>query len=363
LRFLAITLTAVLYALGIVMIFNTTSAEILDMDLERSTLVVVLKQLFYGMLGLFVGIFLASYGVKRWIDKSPALLALFSFFLLVCFFPVVGRSVNGSHRWITLGVVTFQPSEFVKLIAPAYFLFALRGVDVDQLTFFPFLKRMWPLTIPLFLILIEPNNGTVGVIGIALMTLCVFTRVPLKIWALPIAVATLCLGVVAVNLPYVRARLKVYMNPEMDLLGKGHQPYQAKIAAGSGGLFGRGPGSSLQKMSYLPEAQNDYIGAIYAEEFGFVGTLVLISSYMLLAYVGISIAYRRESHEEAAYIATLSFLIGFQAFMNLGVVSGLLPSTGLNLPFFSQGGTSLIANMGAIGLILSESTMKRARVR
>ena len=147
--------------------------------------------------------------------------------------------------------------------------------------------------------------------------------------------------------------VNVYLNPELDIRGRGHQPYQAKIAAGSGKLMGKGPGNSLQKLSYLPEAQNDYIAAIYAEEFGFLGMIVLITLYMLVAYFGFSVAISTADQVGLCVAASFTFLISFQAFMNLGVVSGLLPSTGLNLPFFSQGGSSLIVNMMAISLISS----------
>jgi cell division protein FtsW len=145
----------------------------------------------------------------------------------------------------------------------------------------------------------------------------------------------------------------VYLNPELDIRGRGHQPHQAKIAAGSGKLFGKGPGNSWQKLSYLPEAQNDYIAAIFAEEFGFVGMMGLIFLYMLFALLGFTIAYRCEDLGGLYLGVVVTFLVAFQAFLNLGVVSGILPSTGLNLPFFSQGGSSLIANLMGIGLLQS----------
>ena len=144
-------------------------------------------------------------------------------------------------------------------------------------------------------------------------------------------------GTFAIIFPYVAARLKVYRHPELDLKGKGHQPYQAKIAAGSGQLFGKGPGNSLQKLSYLPEAQNDYIAAIYAEEFGFAGIAVLICLYTLLGCLGFQIAAQASTDEGFYYASAVTFLLCFQAFLNLGVVSGLLPSTGLNRLCSSRG--------------------------
>src|SRR3984885_7415827 len=147
--------------------------------------------------------------------------------------------------------------------------------------------------------------------------MCVMARIRFKYWALPLMVLMIIGSISAYHLPYVTARLKVYLHPELDLKGKGHQPYQAKIAAGSGGLLGKGPGNSWQKLSYLPEAQNDYIAAIYAEEFGFVGILLLILFYMFLAYIGFGIALQA-SDAAAVYLAgVVTFLICFQAFLNL----------------------------------------------
>ena len=143
------------------------------------------------------------------------------------------------------------------------------------------------------------------------------------------------------------------MNPEVDIKGKGHQPFQAKIAAGSGGLFGRGPARSIQKLSYLPEAQNDYIAAIYAEEFGFVGVLALLLTYIWLLSEILRIMLQQKTEEGFLWALSLLYIFGFHFFFNLAVVSGLMPSTGLNLPFFSQGGSSLVANAMALGILLS----------
>lgn len=221
------------------------------------------------------------------------------------------------------------------------------------LTFRSFLLGILPLCIPLFLILVEPNNGTVGVIVTTLVMLFLLTEIPLKYWALPLVVVGIAGVGFASQLPYVKGRLQVYMNPELDIRGKGHQPHQAKIASGSGGLLGKGPGNSWQKLSYLPEAQNDYIGAIYAEEFGFLGIMLLICLYMSFATIGFYTAGQSSDPGGFYLAAAVTFLIAFQAFMNLGVVSGLLPSTGLNLPLFSQGGSSLIANFTGLGILQS----------
>lgn len=218
------------------------------------------------------------------------------------------------------------------------------------------------MAIPMCLILVEPNNGTTAVIGGAMIILFLLMGVPARFWAVPLAIALILGGLFAAHLPYVGARLQVYLHPELDLKGKGHQPYQAKIAAGSGGLFGRGPGNSLQKMSYLPEAQNDYIAAIYAEEWGFLGMVGLILLYLAFAFAGFSIAFHAEDSAGLYLGGVITFLITFQAFLNMGVVSGLLPSTGLNLPLFSQGGSSLMANIMGIGILLSIEKSKKEKL-
>jgi len=353
LRLLLFTVSASIFALGLVMIFSTTSAEILDHALDKNTHQALIKQLIYAVAGGVSGYAAWRYGYQKLLQISPVLLIIFSIFLLLALVPGIGREVNGSRRWVSLAGFSFQPSEFVKYLVPMVFIQRLLMWRGEELTFRSFFLGILPLGVPLALILVEPNNGTVGVIVVTLVMLFLLTRVPLKFWALPLAV----IGIVGVGfasqLPYVQGRLKVYLNPELDIRGRGHQPHQAKIASGSGGLLGKGPGKSWQKLSYLPEAQNDYIGAIYAEEFGFLGVILLISLYMSFATIGFYAAGRSEDLGGFYLASTVTFLITFQAFMNLGVVSGLLPSTGLNLPLFSQGGSSLIANFTGLGMLFS----------
>ncbi len=358
-RSLLLLVTTCIVAMGLAMIFSTTSAEILDHDLDKSTHQALLKQMYYAICGIGLGAIVYKFGYRRLIANSPILLAILTLALVAVLIPGVGREVNGSRRWLSLGGLSFQPSEFVKYLVPAFFILSILKINPEELDFKRFLKLVSLPAIPMFLIMVEPNNGTAAVIGTSMVLLCFLTSLPLKYWAWPLVVAVAIGGVFAINLPYVAGRLKVYMHPELDLKGRGHQPYQAKIAAGSGQLFGKGPGNSLQKLSYLPEAQNDYIAAIYAEEFGFVGIVGLISLYALLGYLGFQIASLAPDPEGFYYAASVTFLLCFQAFLNLGVVSGLLPSTGLNLPLFSQGGTSLMANLVGVGILLSVATASK----
>jgi cell division protein FtsW len=335
------------------MIFSTTSAEVIDLELDKDTHHALFKQILYAIAGLGLAFTVSKVGYQAIIKNSVPLLCIMTLFLIAVLIPGLGKEVNGSRRWIGIAGFSFQPSEFVKYLVPAFFIHRFLQFKGEVLSLRDFLRLGAAVAIPILLILVEPNNGTAAVIGMTVVILCLLTQIPFKYWALPLAVLVVIGGVSAAHLPYVSARLKVYLNPELDLKGKGHQPYQAKIAAGSGKLFGKGPGNSLQKLSYLPEAQNDYIAAIYAEEFGFMGMVILILLYMTVGYLGFAIASQASDPAGCYFAGAITFLITFQAFLNLGVVSGLLPSTGLNLPFFSQGGTSLIANIAGIGLLFS----------
>jgi cell division protein FtsW len=342
-----------IFAIGLVMIFSTSSADVLDHDLQRSTHQALLKQIIYACIGVALAFGLWKIGYQKVLRLSPALLTFFSFLLVLALIPGIGREINGSRRWLSLGGISFQPSEFVKYLVPAFFIQQMVFYRDKKLLFKDFLRTLVIVGIPLLLIWIEPNNGTAAVMVITLVMLFLLTKVPFSYWAIPCVAFVAIGGIFAYNLPYVSGRLKVYFNPELDLQGKGHQPHQAKIAAGSGKFLGKGPGHSWQKLSYLPEAQNDYIGAIYAEEFGFLGIAALIFLYMLLAFSGFQISTNALDISGFYFAAAITFLISLQAFLNLGVVSGIVPSTGLNLPLFSQGGTSIIANMLGVGLLLS----------
>lgn len=352
-RLLILVCVTLIFALGLMMVFNTSSAEILDRSLDRSVHQAFLRQIVYATIGIFGACMIWRVGYIHLLRFAPLLLALATLLLLCVFIPGIGKVRNGAHRWLGIGSFTFQPSEFVKYLIPMAYIDWFFFNKKKEITFLTFCKVVAILSFPMFLVMIEPDNGTTAVIGASLIPLFFLSGIRVKYWALPMLIL-IAIGVFAAyQLPYVRGRIQVYLHPELDIKGKGHQPYQAKIAAGSGGALGRGPGASLQKLTYLPEAQNDYIAAIYAEEFGFIGILLLIILYMLLVYGGFSIAMRSHNLAGGYLAASITFLIALQAFLNLGVVSGLLPSKGVNLPFFSQGGTSLIANIVGLTVLLN----------
>ena len=348
-----------LFAMGLVMVFNTTSAEVLDRFLDQSTHHALIRQLLYALVGLIGAGGVWFIGYQNIIKLSGILLGLATILLVLVFLPGIGQQINGAHRWLNIFGNSFQPSEFVKFLIPLYYIQAASKLK-KPVRLSDFLKLLARLAVPIGLILIEPDNGTVAIVFAALVVLFLLTRLKLAYWALPLILLFALGGIVASQMPHVSDRLRVYLDPEYDIKGKGHQPYQAKIAAGSGQLFGRGFGESLQKLEYLPEARSDYIAAIYAEESGFVGISLLILAYMLIGYAGFYIAGTAKDLPGFYTASIFTFLICFQAFLNLGVVSGLLPSKGTNLPFFSQGGSSLLANFMALSLVLNVGRKEEA---
>ena len=344
---------SVIYGLGLVMIYSTTSADILDTGQEFTYYQPIFRQMVYGLFSFLLGFGVYKMGYRRFLELSPLFLGFLTLLLFLILIPGVSREINGARRWIRLGGFSLQPSEFVKYILPVYVMFRVKSEKFSTIERKKLLRIIGAVSVPLVLILLEPNNGTVGVIGLGLLVLLVLMQMPWRYIGIPFAIMAVGGGLFAGKLPYVKARLEVYLHPELDLRGRGHQPFQAKIAAGSGKLLGKGPGHSWQKLSYLPEAQNDYIAAIFGEEFGFIGIFFLITLYMTILYAGYYIGMGALDTGGLYISGVVTFLIGFQAFLNLGVVSGLLPSTGLNLPFFSQGGSSLLANGMGIGLLLS----------
>lgn len=347
-----------LFSIGLLMVFNTTSAEVIENFDQKKVHFPLLKQMVHAVAGFGLGLYLYHIDYHKFMRYTPFFFWGGSLCLILVFVPGIGQQINGAQRWLGLGPISFQPSEFMKLFIPAFYLNHFISYKRPFLLS-SFLKILGILAIPISLILFEPDNGTVGILLVTLVILFYLTKVRWVYWGMPLSVLASIALFFASHMYHVTQRIKVYLNPEVDILGKGHQPYQAKVAAGSGGIWGRGLGESLQKLSYLPEARSDYIAAIYAEELGFIGSMFLIVLYMFIAYMGFKLATKAKDKEGFYLGAILTFILCFQAFLNLGVVSGLLPSKGTNLPFFSQGGSSLIANSMMVGLILNVARVRK----
>jgi cell division protein FtsW len=335
---------------GLLMVFNTTSAEVIDTGVI--TFIPLLKQTAHILFGVLIGAIIYKLGYQYILLKGKEIYGLLILLLILVFVPKVGSYLNGSYRWINFFGVSLQPSEFMKAAFPIFYLYLYKKAE-GKVNLKRFLLWQVFLLLPICLVIMEPDNGTAFILIVTMILLYFITKIKWRYWLLPTAVFLVAIVSTALSMPHVTARISSYLNPESDILGKGHQAYQAKIAAGCGNIFGRGLGESMQKYHYLPEARCDYIAAIYAEEFGFLGIFVLVSLYASIAALGFAVAFKTKD-DYAHYLAvTYTFIISFGAFLNLGIVSGMLPSKGTNLPFFSLGGSSFLSNLLMVAIILS----------
>lgn len=314
-------------------------------------------QLFYGVLpGLLLMYLAQKIDYRIWKKFAFFLFAANLFFLVLVFIPGLGLKFQGASRWIQLGPFSFQPSEMLKLTMILYLAAWLEGKKDLRTDFFegfvPFLAIIGVVS---FLIMKQPDMGTLGVI--VLVAMCVYFLSGAK----TSHIAAMIGGGVVAFLALVKFesyrmnRLLVFLHPELDPRGIGYQINQALLAIGSGGIFGLGLGHSRQKFNYLPEPVGDSIFAIICEEIGLIGAVILILLFLVFAMRGFKIAKNAPDMFGRLVAVGITSWIIFQTLINISAISGLIPLTGVTLPFVSYGGTSLIFSMIGVGILLNIS--------
>jgi cell division protein FtsW len=358
-----LTATLCLLAFGAVMVYSASSATTLLQGRGNGSGYLV-KYLVYGSIGLVLMRLLARDGVAR-VQSITAPLLIASFVLvLAVHVPHVGVSVNGARRWIGPGPFQFQPSELMKLALVLYAttLLAKRPQRVHNLR-----ELANPLLLVVgsacLLVVTQPDLGTAMVIAFTIAALLIAAGIPLGKLAILAGGALVVVFVYAIVRPYARARLTSFLDPWAHASSSGFQAVQGQIAIGSGGLFGVGPGQSVQKIFYLPEAPTDFILAVIAEELGAVGVFALLFLYGLIAYAGLRAAKAARSLHSALVAVGVTAMILSQALLNVFAVLGLAPLTGVPLPFVSYGSSSLIVMLAAMGLLLNVAAGGTAHVR
>jgi len=350
-RFLVLWSMAMLLSLlGLVMVLSSSSvSDLRDYDdawyrLRRQVLWVAL-----GLAGLFTTL---RFDYRRLRHLARPGLILTVVLLVLVLIPGVGTRVNGSARWLGVRDLAFQPSEFAKLAVIVFGanLLANRPSGTTRLT-------LWPMLVVLIgvggLVFLEPDLGTTVVLAAIVASLLFFAG--LRLDAL-LVTGTVGLGLVAgmsMSASYRRDRLFSLFDPWNDPLNTGWQTIQAGVAISSGGLWGAGLGASRAKWGFLPFAQTDFIFAIVAEELGFLAATAVILAYLVLGVVGLSTALRAPDRFGQLLAAGITSWIIIQAFVNIGAVLGLLPITGVPLPFVSYGGSSTILSFTAFGILLN----------
>nr|WP_252738344.1 putative lipid II flippase FtsW [Saccharophagus degradans] len=344
---------AILISVGIVMVASSS----LDFAAERyhDTWFFVRKQITFLAMGLVGGLVILAVPMSVWNKYSGLLLILAFFLLMAVLIPGIGKVVNGSRRWLSLGPFSMQASEIAKFCLIVYFASYLARRNEELRTQWSgFLKLTAVLLIIVLLLLLEPDFGSSVVISATLGCMMFVAGVPLARFLLLAISGVAGLALMAVASPYRWERLVAFMDPWATQFDSGYQLVQSLIAFGRGGWFGVGLGNSLQKLFFLPEAHTDFIFAIFTEEFGFIGAIALIGVFGFFLY-RLVILFRRASEQEQFFSSYVVFGIGvmlaMQAFINMGVASGFLPTKGLTLPFISYGGSSLLITCGLMALV------------
>jgi cell division protein FtsW len=358
-----LTATLCLLALGAVMVFSASSTTRILQDGGLSDSAFYLKRtLMFGAVGLLIMHLTARHGLKVVRDLTPVILGV-SLFLLVAVLGI-GSNINGASRWIGSGFLQIQPSELAKVALILYGadLLARKPKRARSLEgFMPFLVVAGSACL---LIMLEPDMGTTMVITFAVgATLVAAGARPRDLGLIALGIGAVALLMTVIE-PYRMARLTGFLNPGSDAAGAGFQAAQAKIALGSGGIFGVGIGNGVGKAFYLPEAHTDMISAVIGEELGLVGIVGVVGLFAMFGYAGLKVAQKAKDNYGRLLVAGLTSLILVQATINLFAVMGLAPLTGVPLPFVSYGNSSLMATLFAVGLILNVArggTAKAAR--
>jgi cell division protein FtsW len=361
------TATLCLLALGAVMVYSASSPSAALGPDGGTGAGEFIRYIAFGALGLGAMYLLERRGLALFNERIVRLLLIGSFALLVLvMLPGFGVRVLGARRWFAVGPIQFQPSEIMKL---ALVLYVARYLADHPKRMRGLRQALAPVALvagpACLLIVVEPDLGTTLVVAFTMITLLLAAGLPGRYLAIVVGVGLFAVLVLVLVQPYQQARLGAFLHPwaQASKAGPGYQAVQGQIALGSGGLFGVGLGKSVQKIFYLPEAQTDFILAVIGEELGVLGVFGVVFLYGMIAYAGLRTA-RRAATRYAKLLATgLTSLILCQGILNIFVVLGLAPLTGVPLPFISYAPTNLCVMLASVGLLLNISRPGARRLK
>lgn len=347
-----LVLTLLLVGIGLIMMFSASYASAYE-ETNNATYYFI-RQLGFSVCGIFIMIVVSRIPYQSFrLLSFPILLVAIVTLLLV---PLIGSTVNGAKRWIDLGFISFQPSEIAK--AAIIFTFAAmistrkEPIKVLDKSFVPYISI---LLIFCVLLILEPHlSGTIIIVALGAVMLFL-GGIKFRWYAVGIIIVAGAGYLLVQFLPYAQQRIAMYNDPWLDPSDSGYQIIQSIYAISSGGLLGLGLGKSRQKYLYLPEEHNDFIFAIVCEELGFIGATLVLVLFALLIIRGYHLSLNAYDRFGSLLIAGFTTLLALQVFLNVGVVTKLLPTTGISMPFFSYGGTALLIQLAEMGVILSVS--------
>lgn len=370
-------LTLLLLGVGLIMVLSASYATAYYDPKTDSPLAYAIAQTRYAVLGL-VGMYFVSKFNYQYLRILSMPMLLGSIVLLVLVPTPLGVTLNGAQRWLKLLLVagpTFQPSEIAKIAVILFFAARLSKRDtgkrkkkwnrrtrlgrtlewLEKIGFLELVPYGVVLVIIAGLLLLEPHlSGTILVMAGGAAVLFA-AGISLRWFFLGGGLVAAALWFVVTMTPYMTSRIQLWLDPWSDALGKGYQTIQSLYAIGSGGLLGRGLGKSSQKFLFLPEAENDFIFSVAVEELGMVGGVMILALFMMFILRGYWLALHARDRFGALVGVGITTLFAVQVFLNIGVVTNLIPNTGISLPFFSYGGTALIIQLAEVGVMLSIS--------
>lgn len=348
---LLLVLVFALVSLGLTMVLSASLA--ISEARFDNTWHYFLRQAFSAGLGLVLGLIVFAIPIKKW-RSNRGKLFLFALFLLVLVL-IFGREISGAKRWLPLVIMNFQPAEFLKIAIIVFIAGYLeRHLSAVREHFSAVLRLSLPLGLMAFLLLMQPDYGTTALIAGIVAGMLLIAGAPLRYFIYSLAPIALLFGSLIWYSPYRLARLSSFMDPWQDPFASGYQLTQALIASGSGGWFGAGLGGSVQKLLYLPDAHTDFLFSIFAEEFGFVGVVILLALFALLIVRVFRVAEQAKQQDKVfapLMVYGIGIWLALQAMINIGVNLGFLPTKGLTLPFISYGGSSLMIMGIALALV------------
>jgi cell division protein FtsW len=353
-----LVLVAAMVIFGLIMVYS--SSYIYAQEKTGNGFAFIEKQVVYAAMG-FAALF-AAYRVnyRNWEKWAYPVLGIAVFLLALIFVPGIGEKAGGARRWIHFGPLHFQPGEFAKF---AVIFFVARQLTRKQdriktVTAGVLSHFVVPLPV-LMLLLLQPDFGTTVIISVVIFALMFLAGVPYRYLLTSLGVLSAIGGWLAIGTAYRRTRLLAFLDPWSDPAGKGFQILQSFVGLHQGRLLGVGLGNGKEKLFYLPEAHNDFIFSVIGEELGFVGLAAVVLAYLYFIYRGLKIAWTCQKETEDRFglllAAGITLALGLQGFVNISVVLGLLPTKGLTLPFISYGGSAILVDLFAVGVLLSVS--------
>lgn len=354
-----IIIVLTLVGFGLIMVFSASS--IVSNQLFDSSTHIFIRQLAYALMG--IGLLIAAMRVDYHIYQNPILVYTFMAVAVIMLAAALfGPEINGVNRWIQLGMFRFQPSELSKLavILLTAFILVKKGGRIETLDR-ELLYMLFGIGAVLVLILVEPDFGTTTTIAVIVGLLLFLAGLRFRYYLACVLVAVPAFYFLVYQVPYRRERILSFLNPGADPFGSGYQILQSLVAVGSGGVLGKGLSQGTQKLFFLPEPHSDFIFAVIGEEFGLIGSGLLVILFGVFLWRGIRISLRADTVFGTYVGLGIVLAIAFQAFFNISVVLSLCPAKGIPLPFISVGGSSLLVTLFSVGILLNISKHSRGQ--